>query len=177
MHPLVNKLDSIWRLFGTGLSFVVFGVAGLFLSIFVFPLLFVFLRNAKKRQLAARRLIGMAFGAFIRMMKGLGALSYEVEGLEHAGTGHNQLIVANHPSLIDVVFLISVFPLADCVIKKAVTKNLFMRGADRHRHQFDVARVPPFRLFSFSIAIRCRPFLPHPICSAQMSRFFLRDKV
>ena len=40
----------------------------------------------------------------------------------------SQLIIANHPTLIDVVFLISIFPQADCVIKQAVTRNPFMRS-------------------------------------------------
>lgn len=118
----------IWRLFGTGLSFVVFGLGGLFIGIFVFPLIFVFVRNPDTRQVVARRLVGWAFTVFVGMINGLGVLSYEIEGAENAGAGKNQLIIANHPTLIDVGFLVSIFPMADCVIKEAVVKNPFMRG-------------------------------------------------
>jgi len=124
----MKRLDYIWRLFGTGLSFVVFGLAGLSISIFIFPLFFVFIRNPDTSQRAARQLIGYAFGAFIWLMKGLSALSYEIKGMEYAGDNRNQLIIANHPTLIDVVFLVSLFPKVDCVIKEAVKKNPFMRG-------------------------------------------------
>jgi len=128
MSQIMKILDRLWRLFATGLSFVAFGLGGLFLSIFVFPLIFLFLRNPVTSQRTARRLIGYAFGAHIWMMKSMGALTYTITGMENAGTGQNQLIIANHPSLIDVVFLVSLFSRVDCVIKEAVRKNPFMRG-------------------------------------------------
>ncbi len=124
----MRQLDYLWRLFGTGLSFVVFGLAGLFISIFVFPLIFVFVRNPDTSQRTARYLISYAFGAFIWMLKGLGVLSYKITGIENVGASQNQLIIANHPTLIDVIFLVSLFPMVDCVIKEAVAKNPFMRG-------------------------------------------------
>src|SRR3546814_8908938 len=62
------------------------------------------------------------------MMKSLGVLSYEISGrkkLDHAGAN---LIVANHPSLIDIVFIVSMLPEALCVVKKAAWSNPFMAG-------------------------------------------------
>ena len=41
------------------------------------------------------------------------------------------LILANHPSLIDVVFLISFVRHADCIVKAALAHNPFMRGPIR----------------------------------------------
>jgi 1-acyl-sn-glycerol-3-phosphate acyltransferase len=55
-------------------------------------------------------------------------MSYEIVGRENMERGRNHLIVANHPTLIDVVFLVSMFPDSDCVIKEAVTRNPFMRS-------------------------------------------------
>nr|WP_284500247.1 lysophospholipid acyltransferase family protein [Microbulbifer sp. GX H0434] len=40
-----------------------------------------------------------------------------------------QLVLANHPSLIDVVFLISRIPNANCIVKASLFRNPFMRGA------------------------------------------------
>lgn len=121
-------IESSWRLIGTGLSFLVFGLGGLVTSIVIFPLMFVFVRKPHTRQLLARKFVGGAFTVFIALMKGLGVLSYEIEGLENARAGQNQLIIANHPTLIDVVFLVSIFPMADCVVKEGVVRNPFMRG-------------------------------------------------
>lgn len=125
---MIKQLSRIWRLFATSLSFVVFGVGGLVLGLLVFPLVFVFIRDPGKRKQIVRSTVGMAFDVFLRMMRGLGAIDYQIEGLEHTQHSGNRLIIANHPSLIDVVFLVSIFPMADCVVKKAVIQNPFMRG-------------------------------------------------
>ena len=122
----MKQLNRAWRLFGTALSFSVFGLAGLIIGLLLFPIMFVVLRDTRARQVAARKLIGAAFGAFVWMMKSLGVLSYRILGAENIVPGRSQLIIANHPTLIDVVFLISLFPQTECVIKEAVTKNPFM---------------------------------------------------
>lgn len=124
----MQQLNFLWRLFGTALSFTVFGVGGLLISIFVSPLIFLMVRNPDTRQRVTRHLTGYAFSAFIGVVKGLGVLSYRVTGIEHVKTGHSQLIIANHPTLIDVIFLVSQFPMVDCVVKEAVFRNPFMRG-------------------------------------------------
>jgi 1-acyl-sn-glycerol-3-phosphate acyltransferase len=121
----------LWRLFATVLSFTVFGFGGLIMGLLLFPLLFVFTRDRERRTLRARRLIGRAFGGFWGMMNVLGILDYEIQGRSRIEDGHNRLIVANHPTLIDVVILISLFPLANCVIKEAVSQNIFMRSVVR----------------------------------------------
>jgi 1-acyl-sn-glycerol-3-phosphate acyltransferase len=124
----MKTLDYVWRLFGTAFSFAVFGIAGLIAGLFLFPLLFIILRNSRKRKIVARRFIGKAFGGFTWLMKTVGVMDYRIEGAEHIACRPNQLIIANHPTLIDVVILVSLFPQANCVIKLAVTRNIFMRS-------------------------------------------------
>jgi len=124
---VLKFLDHAWRLFATALSFAVFGVGGLIMGLLIFPLLFVFIRDRQRRRLVARKLIGGAFGGFWGMMRALRVLDCRIEGREHMNTHSNMLVIANHPTLIDVVILISLFPRANCVIKAAVTKNVFMR--------------------------------------------------
>src|SRR3546814_5114582 len=71
------------------------------------------------RDIARRRCqycVHLSFRTFIWMMKSLGVLSYEIPGrekLDHAGAN---LIVANHPSLIDIVFIVRMLPEALCVV-------------------------------------------------------------
>jgi 1-acyl-sn-glycerol-3-phosphate acyltransferase len=126
---LIKIIDYAWRLFGTGLSFSVFGLGGLFLGIVLFPTLLVVIRDERRRQIVARGIIGKSFSAFVWMMKSLGVLSYEITGSTQSKFPGNCLIVANHPTLIDVVFLVSLFPQADCVVKSALWRNPFTRGA------------------------------------------------
>lgn len=124
----LSRLNWLWRLFGSGFGFFLFGLGGLVIGIVIFPIIFVFIRNHGTRQTVARRLVSSAFKLFLVIVKGLGVLSYEVKGRENAVVGRNQIIVANHPTLIDVIFLVSIFPMADCVIKEAITRNPFMRS-------------------------------------------------
>ena len=130
----MKRLDYLKRLAGTAVSFTVFGIGGLIYGLVLLPSLFLFVWNADSRRAVARRMIGRGFGAFWGMMRFFGVLDYSVEGLENIDEERRQLIVANHPTLIDVVILISLIPQANCVIKEAVRRNPFMaltvRAAD-----------------------------------------------
>ena len=128
---LFKFLDHTWRLFATAFSFTVFGIGGLVMGLLIFPLMFVFLRDRQSRMFRARCLIGRAVGGYWNMLSVLGVIDYRITGREHIDVQRSQLVVANHPTLIDVVILISLFPRANCVIKEAVTKNFFMRSVVR----------------------------------------------
>ena len=106
-----------------------FGLGGLFLGLLLFPALLLLVRQRERRQALARGVIARCFAAFVWLMKSLGVLAYEIVGEPRAAPTRNCLIVANHPTLIDVVFLIALFPHADCVVKSALWRNPFTRGA------------------------------------------------
>jgi 1-acyl-sn-glycerol-3-phosphate acyltransferase len=125
---MLDRLGWCWRLVATGLCFVTFGVGGLLMWALVFPALFLFVRGPSRRALLARLIIHRTFRFFVNLMRRLGVLTYEAHGLERLNRP-GLLILANHPSLIDVVFLISFTPRADCVIKAALLRNPFARGA------------------------------------------------
>lgn len=125
----MKYFDLAWRFVGTSLLWFFFGLIGLFLSVFVFPILYLFVRDKNARQVAARKLIAAAFGAFVCGGRRMGAFSFQVTGMENRDPAHSQLILANHPTLIDVVLLLSVLPQVDCVIKDAVRRNPFMRAS------------------------------------------------
>lgn len=117
-----------WRLVGTAISFVVFGLGALVVSVTIAPLL---------RMLPAARCQGLSriglqrgMRAFVALMRQVGVLTYDFQGAERLGRP-GQLIVANHPSLIDVVFLIAFAPGANCVVKHAMFRNLLTRSVVR----------------------------------------------
>ena len=116
-----------WRLVATGISFFAFGVGGLLLRVFVFPCLYFLPLRPAKRVMCCRYLVHWAFRQFIRIMKGLGVLTYEVHGIERLNRP-GQLVIANHPSLIDVVFLIAFMRHTNCVVKGPLFRNPFTRG-------------------------------------------------
>lgn len=127
---MVRRLSKYWRLVGTGLSFLFFGIGGFLLSIGIFPLVHILSGNREKAQKRCRYLVHKSFGLFVWLMRSLGVLTEEFEGQEKL-SGESKLIVANHPSLIDVVLLVSKVPNAYCIVKSAAWKNPVMFGVMR----------------------------------------------
>jgi len=125
-----SLLNRGWRVAATGFAFALFGLGGLLLGGVVFPLLLAAVRHRRRRSLLARRIIHHLFRAFVALMCGLGLCSVEVrqrERLQRRGL----LILASHPSLIDVVFLMALVRDADCIVKAALLRNPFTRGPVR----------------------------------------------
>ena len=127
---LAQRIDHAWRVFATGLSFAAFGVGGLVLGGVVLPVLLQVIRAPARRQRLGRRAIQLAFAGHVGLMRRLGVMTYQIDGRERLDRD-GLLVLANHPTLIDVVLLISLLPNADCVVKRAVALNPFMRGPVR----------------------------------------------
>ncbi len=124
----MSIINYVWRLLGTASSFAFFGIGGLILGAIVFPIAKLFIRDAGERKVFARRVVGKSMALFIWYMQTMGVLSYEFLGLEHVEPGKQYLIIANHPSLIDVVFILSRFPDADCIIREGLLNSFFIRN-------------------------------------------------
>ena len=87
-------------------GFILFGVAGVLFKIALLPYTLKSTKGDIKRQLEARRMIGKVWRFFVGYLQWSGVLSVRFNGLEKLGRP-GQLILANHPSLLDVVLLIS----------------------------------------------------------------------
>ena len=122
----MRSLDVARRIFGTGLSFALFGIGGVLLSLSLFPLLRLFSPDAAVARRRIQRAMQLMFALFIGTMKTLGVITYELHGIEKLRRP-GQLIVSNHPSLIDVVFLVSLLPQVDCIVKVGLWRNPFLR--------------------------------------------------
>jgi 1-acyl-sn-glycerol-3-phosphate acyltransferase len=130
LDVLSARLSLYWRVFATGLSFAVFGIGGLLMRVGVFPLLNLMVRQPERRVAAARAVIRRAFRAYVDLMRALGVLRYEIRGLDKLERG-GLLVLANHPTLIDTVFLMAFVKNADCIVKGALWNNPFTRGPVR----------------------------------------------
>jgi len=116
-----------WRILATGISFAMFGLGALVLGCILLPIISLFSRSRESGQRHCRRMVQLSFRAFIWFMRSLGVLTWEVEGRAELGRG-GQLVIANHPTLIDIVFLISMIPNATCIVKADLFRNVFTRG-------------------------------------------------
>lgn len=124
---ILEKMCYAWRWFATAFSFFTFGVGGMLIPLIVVPVLYCLPGGRLVREQRGQKFIHYSFSLFIGMMRFLGVLTYDISDVERLKEA--QLILANHPSLLDVVFLISLVPNANCVVKGGLLRNPFMRGA------------------------------------------------
>ncbi len=121
-----SRVDHLWRLLGTGLSFACFGIGAVLISLTLFPLIRLLSWNKARCRSRIQRAMHLTFRLFVWMMSRLGVISWEVQGRERL-LQPGQLIVANHPTLIDVVLIIALMPEVDCIVKQALFRNPFLR--------------------------------------------------
>lgn len=120
------RVERFWRLLATAFCFAVFGLGGLLLGLLYFPVLRLLSRDESQTRRNIQRAISRTFRGFAWLMKTVGVISFEIRGVEHL-RGDGRLIVANHPTLIDVVLLIGLMPEVDCVVKRGLFHNPFLR--------------------------------------------------
>lgn len=123
LGPLLGRA---WRIAATGWVFIVFGLGALVISATIFPVLRLASWRADAARLRIQRAMQLTFKLYIWLMKSLGLLTYEVQHVERLWTP-GQLIIANHPTLIDVVFLVSLMPKVDCIVKQGLFRHPFLR--------------------------------------------------
>jgi 1-acyl-sn-glycerol-3-phosphate acyltransferase len=128
-QPAVRRTDFYWwRLVGTGLWFVVFGLVTFVLGFMVLPVIRLLTPERSRRQRRSRAVLGAGMRSFLYSVSGLRFIAFEFIGREKLGRP-GQLIVANHPTLIDVCFLLGFVPTAGCIVKAGHFRNLITRGA------------------------------------------------
>lgn len=120
------RLNHLWRVAATGFVFVVFGLGAIFISLTMFPLLRLSTWDRATARRRIQRGMQLTFKVYMELMRSLGILTYSVEGV-HRLREPGRLIIANHPTLIDVVFLGSLIPAVDCIVKKGLWRNPFLR--------------------------------------------------
>jgi len=125
---MFKALNHFWRILATGFCFACFGLGGIFLTLFIFPLQKLLIKGKVKQKQAARKTVHYTFKFFISLMAFTGVFSFDLQRAKKLSQMNGQLVLANHPSLIDVVVLISIIPNADCVVKAHLFKNPFLRG-------------------------------------------------
>ena len=122
-------MERGWRIFAKTVAFAVFGVGALLMAGTVFPLCRLWPGTREQKMDRIQRAVHHSFRFFIWFMEFLKIMEkMRSTGLERLNTGEPHLIISNHPTLIDVVALISRLPRVDCVVKKDLWNNFFTRG-------------------------------------------------
>ncbi|MEC9281282.1 MAG: lysophospholipid acyltransferase family protein [Bdellovibrionota bacterium] len=121
-------MNYLWRLFVTAFCFSYFGLGAIFLSLVVFPILSILSFSETNLRSRMRAVIQSSFRLFFAILHNARLFDFQVEGLEKVKGDRGVILVANHPSLIDVVSLISLMPNVSCIVKKALFENFFLKG-------------------------------------------------
>lgn len=130
-RSIIYQINYLWRLGLTGFCFILFGLGGLFLSLIAIPAISVFIQDKINRRRRVRAVIRWCFRGFFRIMHFGGVLSFNAIGLEKCKDDRGMIVVANHPSLIDVVALMMLLPNVNCIVKKSLFDNFFLKGVVR----------------------------------------------
>ena len=93
-------------------------------SILVFPLLRLVLHPKARFQKYSRRFVSGFFRFFISFMHFFGIVDFRPDNREKYRSLSSRIIVANHPSLLDVVMVISLIPNADCIVNTYLKRNI-----------------------------------------------------
>lgn len=126
---MMSRLNYCWRLVATAIAFTVFGLGGFALASLVFPVLRMLPGGSGAQRI--RWVVHKSFGSFLWFMESLGIMRIEVSGAEHLRNCRDTLVLANHPTLIDVVAMLSLMPMANCVVKQALWRNPLLGGVVR----------------------------------------------
>lgn len=113
-----RRLKHLWRIARTGSAFVVF--AGLCLYVAHVAVPWARRRagpeSAEAPDLRAQRIIHRVLRGYIGYLQRTGILRFRSVGVEALGAPGRRLIVANHPTLLDYVFMTSLLPQVDSVV-------------------------------------------------------------
>ena len=101
-----------------------FGTGSVFLAIFVFPWIRVFEHDKHKFQIKARAFVSASFRFFINFMRLTGVVRLKVDDKDAFRNIHGKVIVANHPSMLDFVFIMSLVPNANCIVRGGLAKTV-----------------------------------------------------
>jgi 1-acyl-sn-glycerol-3-phosphate acyltransferase len=121
---MANRLVYIWRVFAKWLSFGIFGIGTIVLITVLFPPMRLVLHPRRHFQKYARLLVSLGFRFFVGIMTFLGVVELDAGDRSSYRNLRGKIIASNHPSLLDVVMLISLIPNADCIVRSGLRKTL-----------------------------------------------------
>ena len=102
----------------TTFCFIIFGIGAIFLNFLIFPFI-------KQDKILCSKIIHNSWKFFTRFLSIVGLIGVDIKHLEKI---ENKVIVATHPSFIDIVILIGLIPKTTCFVKKELTKNFVMKN-------------------------------------------------
>lgn len=107
------------------ISFGIFGIGGLIVGLIIFPTILLLFRGERQRRILSAT-IHHTWGFFIRLLSIQRLISVQSPDYAKFHQLRGQIVIANHPSLLDVVIMVSMIPKSICVVKENLFHNFFI---------------------------------------------------
>lgn len=123
MPKVENYLFNFCGCFMKIFAMTVFGVGAVILAVFVFPFIRLFTLRRKDFGVVARAYVSHTFRVFLGFLNLLHVSIKKVDNPEEYKNIHSKIIIANHPSLLDFVYIMSLVPNSTCIVRGGLTKT------------------------------------------------------
>jgi 1-acyl-sn-glycerol-3-phosphate acyltransferase len=114
----------------TAVGFAVFGIGGLIATLIIFPVIALVSGEATRRA-NTRSAIRVMFKAYVATLRGIGIFRFVCTDERRLRELRGVIVASNHPTLLDVVLIMSLLRDAQCIVKPALWKNPFLGGVVR----------------------------------------------
>lgn len=122
----LGPFGKYWRIAVQIFSYGVFGIGALFVALFFFPVIHLAPIHRDKKTVRVQWVIHYLFRLFLGLISLLRGMDFKWVNGQTIPCHGPFLLVANHPTLLDVVLLVSQIPQADCVVKGELFNNPFL---------------------------------------------------
>lgn len=109
------------------ISFSVFGIGCLIVGFLVLPIVNFFIKKKSKRLNIYSNIVHSTWKFFVKFLQLIGVLKFSIENINSFKHIKNSIIVATHPSYIDVLILLSLIPRTTCFVAPRLTENTFFK--------------------------------------------------
>ena len=103
------------------IAIICFGLGAVLLAIFVFPFIRLFTLHKKDFGIIARAYVSHTFRVFLGNLDICKTSLLKVEDKQAFRNIHSKIIIANHPSLLDFVYIMSLVPNSTCIVRGGLT--------------------------------------------------------
>lgn len=120
-----SRVKQAGKILTSGALFLGLGLGGLSCTILLLPLLRLLPGGHARQKERARKLIHTSFRFFVAGLEVSGILKVELVNIPSEVSFKGTIVVANHPSYLDVVVILAMLPNAICIVKNDVWGNPF----------------------------------------------------
>ena len=125
------SLDRIWRLIATGFAFALIFGGGALAALTILPVIAGLGRSGSKHARKAQYAIQGFLRFYVSLLQGLGLIKLSINDIDRLTAIKGHLVIANHPTLLDVVLLMAFIPRVQCIVKHELWSSRYLGGVVR----------------------------------------------